>query len=103
MSPGFEMCGDVAEAGHLSGLRRQVHDRVGDEVRDAKRSLNAGSREIPGGDVDQFASGLGLESRRHGARQFYATHGNAACGERNGDAPCPASQLQRAAVASELC
>ena len=29
-------------------------------------------------------------------------HGNAACGERNGDAPCPASQLQRAAVASEL-
>jgi hypothetical protein len=50
----LEMVRDVAEAGDLGLLRREVHDRVVDEIGEAERAVDLGGREV----ADRHADGL---------------------------------------------
>src|SRR5262245_25738185 len=49
---GREVGGDVAEAGHLRFLRRQVHDRVEDQVRERERPRSPRRCEVADRHVD---------------------------------------------------
>jgi hypothetical protein len=54
----LEVRRDVAEARHLRRLRRQVHDRVEDQVRDRERACDRRRGEVPDGDADVVAARL---------------------------------------------
>ena len=62
---GTQVRGDVAEAGDLLVLRRQVLDGVVDEVRELERLVDAHRREVADGHADGFRAGLGAQLGDH--------------------------------------
>ena len=53
---GFEVRRDVAEACDLRRLRRQVRDRIEDQVRDGERPVHGRRREVADRHADIFAA-----------------------------------------------
>src|SRR5919106_3480961 len=74
---GLEVRGDAAEVGDLRFLRRQVHDRVEDEVRDRDCPIHARGREVADRDADPVAARLRPQPRNHRLRQLDAVHWHA--------------------------
>ena len=99
---GLEVRGDVAEARDLRRLRRQVHDRVEDEVRDGERPRHRRRREVADRDADLLAARLRAEPRRHRLRQLDPVHRHAALGQRERDPAGADPELERAAAPGEL-
>src|SRR4249919_4271537 len=54
----FEVRGDVLEARDLGVLRRQVADRVEDDVRERKRAVHLRRRKVADRDLDLVPTGL---------------------------------------------
>jgi len=79
---GLEVRRDVAEARDLLRLRRQVHDRVEDQVRDGERSVHGRRREIADGHADVFGARLRAQLRDHRLRQLDPVHGHSPLRER---------------------
>ena len=98
----LEMGGDVLEARDLLVLRRQVHDRVGDEVRDRERSLDRGRSEVADRDADLLRSRLRLQPRDHGFRQIDPVHPHAALCQRQCDPARADTELECVAVPGKL-
>jgi len=98
---GLEVRRDVTEAGHLLGLRRQVVDRVEDEVGERERAVEAGGGEVADRHGDPLAAGLLAQPRDHRLREVDPVHLHPAAGERERDAAGPDPELQRAAAAGE--
>ena len=99
----LQVRGDVLEAGDLLVLRRQVHDRVEDEVRERERPVDPGRGEVADRDADRLAAGLGSQSFDHRGREVDAVHANAALRQRQRDAPGADPELERGAVARQVC
>ena len=76
------MRGDVAEALNLRVLRRQVRDRVSNEIGEFERSLHPGGREVANRHGDLVCARLRLEHGDHRRRQFNPMHANAPPAER---------------------
>jgi hypothetical protein len=93
---------DVAEAGDLLCLRRQVHDGVEDQVGDGERSVHGRRREVADRDADFFATCLRPQPRDHRLRQLDPVHRHSSLRERERDAARPDPQFQRAPGAGEL-
>ena len=70
----LEMRCGVLEAGDLLVLRRQVHDRVGDEVGDRERGLDGRRGEVADRDADPLRTGLRTQSRHHRLGQIDPVH-----------------------------
>jgi hypothetical protein len=75
------MRGDVLEARDLPVLRRQVHDRVEDEVGDREPTFDGRRREIADRHTDLFRSWLGPQPRDHRSREVDPVHADAALRE----------------------
>src|SRR5436305_7097222 len=88
------MRGNVLEAGDLGVLRRQVVDRVEDQVRERERPLDASGREVPDRHADQFSPRFRLELRDHRLREVDAVYLHAALGEGKGDPPGTDPELE---------
>ena len=99
---GLEVRRDVAEAGDLRRLRRQVHDRVEDQVRDGERPVHGRRREVADRHADVFAARLRTQPRDHRLRQLDPVHRHSPLGERERDAACPDPELERAAASGQL-
>ena len=97
----LELRGDVLEARDLLVLRRQVHDRVEDEVGDRERPLDRGRGEIADRHADVLGARLRPQSRDHRRREVDAVHADAALPERESDAPGADAELERGAVAGQ--
>ena len=99
---GLEVRRDVAEARDLRRLRRQVHDRVEDQVRDGERPVDRRRREVADRDADVLAARLRAQPRDHRLRQLDPVHRHAALRERERDPARPDPELERASAPGEL-
>ena len=66
-------CG-ILEAGHLLVLRRQVHDRVRDEVDQGEPILDGNRGEVADGNANLPGARLTAEPRDHCVGQFDPVH-----------------------------
>jgi len=97
----LEVGRDVAEAGHLLGLRGQVVDRVEDEVSERERAVDPRCGKVADRHRDRLAAELLAQPRDHRLRKVDPVHLHPAPGERERDAAGPDPELQRPAVACE--
>ncbi len=74
-------CG-VLEASHLFVLRRQVHDRVRDEVDQGEPILDGSRGEVTDGHADLHRARLATEPREHCLGQVDPVHLHAPLRER---------------------
>jgi len=70
----LQMRGGVAKAGDLLGLRRQVVDRVEDEVHELERPFDARVREVADRHRDPVAARLLAQPGDHRVREVDAVH-----------------------------
>ena len=98
----LEVRRDVAEARDLLRLRRQVVDRVEDEVGKAEGALDAGAREVADRDRDLRAARLLAQLRDHRLREVDAMHLHPALSQRKRDPAGADPELERSTVAREL-
>ncbi len=106
---GLEVPRGVLEAHDLGLLRRQVHDRVEDEVGEPERRLDLRRCEVADRRLDLLRARLAAEHRNHRLREIDAVHAHPALRERNRDppradpeldaAPSPASSARKSTVA----
>ena len=99
---GLQVSGDVSEAGDLRRLGREVPDRVEDQVRERKGSLDGRRREVPDRDADVITAGLLAELGDHRLRQVDAVDRHSPLRERQRDPPGADPELERASIAGEL-
>src|SRR5919199_1353660 len=92
---GLEMRRDVLKAGDLLVLRGEVHDRVGDEVRDRERAVHGRRGEVPDRDADLLRARLGAEPCHHRFRQVDPVDGYPAARERERNPARADAQLER--------
>jgi hypothetical protein len=93
---------DIAEAGDLGLLRRQVHDGVEDQVHDRERPVYLRRREVADRHADRLAARLGAQPGGHGPRQLDAMDRDAAMGQRQRDPAGANPQFQGPATAGKL-
>ena len=93
---------DVAEARDLRRLRRQVHDRVEDEVRDGERPVHRRRREVADRHADVLAARLRAQPRDHRPRQLDAVHRHPSLRERERDPARADPELERAPAPGQL-
>ena len=98
----LQVRGDVLEARDLRVLRRQVHDRVEDEVREGERPVDGGRREVADRDADLLRALLRAQSLDHRGREVDAVHANAALRERQRDAAGADPELERGTVTGQV-
>ena len=79
------MRGDVLEAGDLCVLRRQVHDRVADEIRECEGTVDRRRREVPNRHADLLRAGLRTKPRDHLLGEVDAVDGHASQGQWKAD------------------
>ena len=96
----LEMRGGVREARDLSLLRRQVEDRVEDDVDERERPVDLRRRHVADRDLDLVR--LLPQLRDHVRREVDARDPNAACGERHGDPAGADRELERPATGEGL-
>ena len=82
------MCCGVAKAGDLLALRRQVHDRVRNQVGDRKRSLDGSCGEVADRHTDLLRARLRTQPPDHRLRQIDPVDAYAALRERQRDPAC---------------
>ena len=95
---GLEVRRDVAEARDLRRLRRQVHDRVEDQVGDGERPVDGRRREVADRDADVLAARLRAQPRDHRLRQLDPVHRHSPLRERERDPARPDPELERASA-----
>ena len=78
----LQMRGDVLEAGDLLILRRQVHDRVEDQVGETRTALDSWSWRSRRSSPDLICAGLRPQPGDHRVGQIDAVYADAALGER---------------------
>src|SRR5919108_1436747 len=78
----LEMRRDILEARDLLILRRQVHDRVGDEVSDRERAFDGRRCEVADRDADLLGTRLRAQARNHRLGKVDSVHSYAALRER---------------------
>ncbi len=98
----LEVRGDVLEARDLLVLRRQVHDRVEDEVGDRERPLDRGRGEVADRHADVLGARLRAQSRDHRLREVDPVHADSALRERQRDPAGADPELERGAAPGEL-
>ena len=86
---GLEVRGRVAEARDLRLLRRQVHDRVVDEIDERERPVHPRRREVADRHADVVAARLRAQPRDHRLREVDPVHRHAALRQREGDPARP--------------
>ena len=96
------MGGDVPEARNLLVLRREVHDRVRDEIRERERAVHSRRREVADRDADLLGAWLGPQLRDHRLRQVDSVHPHATPRERERDPAGPDAEFERVPAASEI-
>src|SRR5215210_1957570 len=89
------MRGNVLEAGDLLVLRRQVVDRVEDEVRERERPVHSRGGEVADRDGNIGAAGLLPQLRHHLAREIDAVYLDAALPQRQCYAAGADAELER--------
>jgi hypothetical protein len=94
--------GRVAEARDLCRLRRQVHDRVEDQVDERERPVHRGRGEVADRHADVAAARLGSQPRDHRLGHIDPVHRHAAARERQCDAARPDPELERSSGPGEL-
>src|SRR5919201_2011281 len=99
---GFEMRGDVLKARDLLVLRRQVHDRVEDEVNERERVVHSRRREVADRHPDLLRARLFAQPRDHRLREVDAVNAHATLRERERDASGADPELERGSVTREL-
>ena len=99
--PGSRCAAALAKHADLRVLRRQVADRVEDEVDERERPVDARGREVADRDRQLRAAGLRAELGDHVLREVDPVDGHAALRERQRDPPRPDRELERRAVARE--
>ncbi len=99
---GLEVVGDVAEAGDLLVLRREVHDRVADEIGEGESPIDLRRREVADRHADPVGAGLRAKPRDHRLGDVDSVHRNAASGERKRDSAGANPELERRSVAGDL-
>ncbi len=97
----LEMRRGVLEARNLLVLRRQVHDRVEDEVREREGPVDSRRREVADRYLDVFTARLRPQLSDHRLRQVDAVHSDATLTERQRDAAGADAELERSAVARQ--
>src|SRR5829696_1228592 len=75
---GLQVRGDVLETGDLLVLRREVHDRVEDQIGNRKTTLNGCRGEVADRYTDLFCAWLRLQPRHHRLGQINAMYADAA-------------------------
>ena len=98
----LEMRCGVLEAGDLLVLRRQVHDRVGDEIGDRERGFDRRRGEVADRHADPLRAGLRTQSRHHRLGQIDPVHRYAALRERQRDPSRADAELERGTAAGEI-
>ena len=99
---GLEVGRDVAEARDLRLLRRQVGDRIEDQVGDRERSVHGRRCEVANRHVDVFATRLCAQFRGHRLRQLNSVHQHSPLRERQRDPSRPDPELERASASRGL-
>ena len=99
---GLEVGGDVPEARDLLVLRRQVHDRVRDEVGERERPRDGRCREVADRDADLLRARLRAQARHHRLRELDPVHSDAARRERQRDPARADTELERGPAAGEI-
>jgi hypothetical protein len=100
---GLEVGRHVAEARYLSSLRRQIHDRVEDQIGEGKRSVDGRGGEVADRYPNLFGAWLGSEPREHRPGQVDAVYRHPQPRERQRDAPGADAKLERAPASSDPC
>ena len=85
---------DIPEARNLLVLRRQVHDRVEDEVGERERVVDRRRRKVADRHADRVGAGLRLEPRNHCLREVDAMYPNPAGREGQRDAAGADTELE---------
>ena len=98
----LEVRGDVLEARDLRVLRRQVADRVEDDVRERERAVDLRRREVADRDLDLLPAGLLAQLGDHRLGEVDPVHADAALRERQRDPAGADPELERRSVAGEL-
>jgi hypothetical protein len=99
----LEVGSGVLEAGDLLVLRRQVPDRVEDEVGERERIVDARGREVADRHVDVVGPRLRAQPRDHRLRKVDPAHADTAPGQRQRDPTGADAELECGTVSSELC
>ena len=97
-----EMGSSVLEARDLGVLRRQVHDRVEDDVDEREASVDPRRCEVADRHRDLAAARLGAEFRDHVRREIDPVHGHTARREGQGDAAGANPELECRAITREV-
>ncbi|GAB2800711.1 hypothetical protein GCM10027073_36150 [Streptomyces chlorus] len=98
---GFQVSRGVAETDHLLRLRRQIQDRVEEQVGDGERPVHPRRREIADRDVDRVTAWLGTQPGNHRLRQVDAVDLDSALCQWQRDAPRPDAQLKGPATVGQ--
>jgi len=98
----LQVSGDVLEAGDLFVLRRQVRDRVADEVGELEPLVHLRRGEVAEGHPDVVGARLGPQLRRHGCGQLDPVHGHAALAEGQREPTGADAELERCARSCQI-
>src|SRR4029078_9658038 len=91
---GVEVRRRVSEAGDLSLLSGQIHNRVADEIDERDRPLRGGRRKISDRHADVFAAWFRPEPGDHRSREVDADSAHAPLRERERDSPGSHTELK---------
>ena len=94
----LEVRRDVLEARNLRVLRRQVHDRVADQICERERVLDGRRREVTDRDSDLLRIRLRAQPRDHRRGEVDPVHTQAALRQRDRDAAGADAQLEHRAA-----
>jgi hypothetical protein len=92
----------VPETCHLRVLRRQVVDRVEQQIGHRERAVDDRRREVPDRDVHRRAAGFRPQLGDHRPRQVDAVDRHTAPRHRQRDPPGPDPELQRPSITRKL-
>ena len=93
---------DVEEALELRVLRRQVHDRVADEVHEGEGAVHLRGREVADGHIDVRGARLGPQLLDHRRRKLDAVHSDASATQWQGDATSADTEFEGPPIASKV-
>jgi hypothetical protein len=99
---GREVRRDVTEARDLSRLRRQVRDRVEDQVRDGERPVDPRGRKVPDRHRDVRAVRLCVQLRDHRLGHVDPGDGHSALSKRDSHPTCSDAELERTPAPGQL-
>ena len=99
---GQKMISHVLEARDLLILRRQIHDRVEDQVGERKTACNSRRGEVTNRHGDLICAWLGTQPGDHRVGEVDAMDPNAALRKRQRNTPCADAKLQSLPIGGQL-